>query len=75
MEMKMIQQCLVPGMEHREETDLSAQACMAKLNERFADGFKEMREKRVGCSRVLCGLVLLLLCSFPSYLIRSSVCA
>jgi hypothetical protein len=29
-------------MEHRDETDLSAQARVAKLNERFADGFKEM---------------------------------
>jgi hypothetical protein len=42
MEMKMIQQGLVPGMEHRDETDLSAKTGMAKLNERFANGFKEM---------------------------------
>src|SRR4029434_4573465 len=42
MEMKMIQQGLVPGMQHRDETDLSAQTSVAKINERFADGFKEM---------------------------------
>ena len=42
MEMKMIQQDLVLGMEHRDQTDLSTQARVAKLNERFADGFKEM---------------------------------
>ena len=42
MEMKMIQQGLVPGMEHRDKTDLSAKASVAKLNERFANGFKEM---------------------------------
>ena len=42
MEMKMIQQGLVPGVQHRDETDLSAKASVAKLNERFANGFKEM---------------------------------
>ena len=42
MEMKMIQQGLVPGMEHRDETDLSAKASVAKLNERFTYGFKQM---------------------------------
>ena len=42
MEMKMIQQGLVPGMEHRDETDLSAETGVVKLNERFANGFKEM---------------------------------
>ena len=38
----MIQQGLVPGMEHRDETDLSAQTLVDKLQERFADGFKEI---------------------------------
>ena len=38
----MIQQGLVPGMEHRDKTDLSAQTSAAKINERFANGFKEM---------------------------------
>ena len=38
----MIQQGLVPGMEHRDETDLSAKASVAKIHERFAHGFKQM---------------------------------
>ena len=42
MEMKMIQQGLVPGMQHRDETDLSAKTSAAKINERFTNGFKEM---------------------------------
>src|SRR5881409_4527773 len=42
MEMKMIQQGLVPGMQHRDKTDLSAKTRAAKINERFTDGFKEM---------------------------------
>ena len=42
MEMKMIQQGLVPGMQHRDETDLSAKTSVAKINERFTNGFKEM---------------------------------
>jgi len=29
-------------MEHRDETDLSAKTRVAELNERFANGFKEM---------------------------------
>jgi hypothetical protein len=42
MEMEMIQQGLVPGMEQCDETDLSAKASVAKINERFTNGFKEM---------------------------------
>ena len=42
MEMKMIQQGLIPGMQHCDQTDLSAQTSAAKINERFANGFKEM---------------------------------
>jgi len=42
MEMKMIQQGLVPGMEQCDETDLSAQGRVAKINERFTNRFKEM---------------------------------
>jgi len=38
----MIQQGLIPGMEHRDETDLPAQMGVAEFNERFTDGFKEM---------------------------------
>lgn len=40
----MIQQGLVPSMQHRNETDLSAQRRVAEVNERFADGFKEMTQ-------------------------------
>jgi hypothetical protein len=29
-------------MQHRDETDLSAKASVAKINERFTNGFKEM---------------------------------
>jgi len=42
MEMKMIQEGLVPGMEHRDQTDLSAKTSVAKIDERFTHGFKEM---------------------------------
>jgi hypothetical protein len=42
MEMKMIQQGLVPGMEQCDETDLSAKPSGAKINERFTNGPKEM---------------------------------
>jgi hypothetical protein len=42
MEMEMIQQGLILGMEHRDETDLSAETSVTKINERFANGFEEM---------------------------------
>src|SRR5882724_2076347 len=42
MEMKMIQQGLVPGVQHCDQTDLSAQRSAAKINERFTDSFKEI---------------------------------
>jgi hypothetical protein len=47
VEMKMIQQGLVPGMKHRDEADLSAKTSTAKLDERFANGFKEMTQQNL----------------------------
>ena len=43
----MIQQGLVPSMQHRNETDLSAETRVAEVNERFADGFKEMTQQNL----------------------------
>ena len=38
----MIQQGLVPGVQHCDQTDLSAQTSAAKINERFTYSFKEI---------------------------------
>jgi hypothetical protein len=38
-------------MQHRDETDLTAKTRVAKVNERFADGFKEMTQQNLFVSQ------------------------
>ena len=38
VKMKMIQQGLIPGVQHGDETELSAKPSTGKINERFANG-------------------------------------
>ena len=41
MEMKMVFERLVPGVEHSDDPKRSAKAPSAKLQERFTNGFKQ----------------------------------
>ena len=43
----MVLELLIPGVQHRDETDLSAQTPLAKLKQCFADGFKEQAEENL----------------------------
>ena len=41
VQMKMVIEDLIPGMEDGDDSHRSAQAPLAKLQERFTDGFKQ----------------------------------
>src|SRR5439155_24840338 len=44
---KMVVEGLVPGMQHGDDSDSSLKTRAAKLKERFADGFKQKSEQNL----------------------------
>ena len=43
----MVLELLIPGVQHRDETDLSGQTPVAELQQRLTDGFKEQAEENL----------------------------
>jgi len=41
MEMKMVLESLIPGVQHSDDSKGSLKMCLAKLKQCFADGFKQ----------------------------------
>ena len=51
MEMKVIFEGLIPGMKHGDDSYRCAQTPLAKLQQRFTDGFKKKRLTESFCWR------------------------
>src|SRR4029450_7402271 len=45
--MKMIFERLIPGVQNRDDAQRSAQSALAKLQERFTDGFKQQSKENL----------------------------
>ena len=45
MQVKMVVESLIPGVQHGDDPHRSTKACSAKLKQRFTDGFKQQAEQ------------------------------